>query len=127
MRPDQQIVVPGAASLPHGQALTFTFDDGPHEGRGFVLRLVQDDRETLVAYRNRCAHVSFDLDMGTGQFWSARLGRIYCRTHGACYEPHTGRCDQGPCVGASLEKFEVERRGADAVVRIPGAPASDPT
>lgn len=119
MRAEQRITVPDVASLEHGQARTFTFEDGGYEGRGFVLMLRGSGGEELVAYRNRCAHVEFDLDMGTGQFWSAKLGRIYCRTHGACYEPRTGVCDRGPCVGASLERFEVERRGRDAVVRVP--------
>jgi nitrite reductase/ring-hydroxylating ferredoxin subunit len=63
--------------------------------------------------------VAFDLDMGTGEFWSRKLGRIYCRTHGACYEPRTGVCDRGPCVGKALEKLQVERQGPDAVVSIP--------
>jgi nitrite reductase/ring-hydroxylating ferredoxin subunit len=129
MRATQQIIVPDVASLHHGQARTFTFDDGEHEGRGFVLLLRWPDGagEELVAYRNRCAHVAFDLDMGTGEFWSAKLGRIYCRTHGACYEPVTGICDRGPCVGRGLERFEVERRGGDAVVLVPAAPTlADP-
>lgn len=126
MRPEQRIVVPDVASLAHGQARTFVFDDGEHEGRGFVLVLRWPDGagEELVAYRNRCAHVAFDLDMGTGEFWSAKLGRIYCRTHGACYEPRTGICDRGPCVGRGLEKLAVERHGQDAVVRVPAEPAA---
>jgi nitrite reductase/ring-hydroxylating ferredoxin subunit len=129
MRAAQQIIVPDVASLDHGQARTFTFDDGEDLGRGFVLLLRWPDGagEELVAYRNRCAHVAFDLDMGTGEFWSAKLGRIYCRTHGACYEPRTGICDRGPCVGRGLERFEVERRGGDAVVLVPADSAlADP-
>lgn len=127
MRPQQRIVVADVASLAHGQARTFVFDDGEHEGRGFVLMLREPDasgreREELVAYRNRCAHVAFDLDMGMGEFWSAKLQRIYCRTHGACYEPRTGICDRGPCVGKALEKLAVERQGGDAVVSIPAEP-----
>lgn len=122
-RAEQRILVPDVASLAHGQARTFTFDDGEHEGRGFVLVLRWEggagQEPELVAYRNRCAHVAFDLDMGTGEFWSAKLGRIYCRTHGACYEPRSGICDRGPCVGRGLERFEVERQGEDAVVLVP--------
>lgn len=126
-RPAQRIVVEDAAGLGHGQAHRFTFDDGEHEGRGFVLMLRDEQGEQLVAYRNRCAHVSFDLDMGTGQFWARPLGRIYCRTHGACYEPRSGVCDRGPCVGARLEKFAVERAGDGAVVLIPAEPATPQT
>ena len=120
-RAEQRILVPDVESLTHGQARTFAFDDGDHEGRGFVLalRFPGGPGLELVAYRNRCAHVAFDLDMGTGEFWSAKIGRIYCRTHGACYEPRTGICDRGPCVGRGLERFEVELRGPDAVVLVP--------
>jgi nitrite reductase/ring-hydroxylating ferredoxin subunit len=127
MRIEQRIVVADVASLAHGQARAFTFAERDGEGRGFVLALRDGqaaDME-LVAYRNRCAHVSFDLDMGTGAFWSAKLGRIYCLTHGACYEPRTGICDRGPCVGRGLEKFAVERQGADAVVLIHADPAPE--
>lgn len=133
MRAAQRIVVSDVASLAHGEARVFVFDDGGHEGRGFVLMLRYPERgeqaaqsgatgEELVAYRNRCAHVAFDLDMGTGEFWSRKLGRIYCRTHGACYEPRSGVCDRGPCVGRGLESFAVERHRGDAVVLIPADP-----
>ncbi|MCH9688005.1 MAG: Rieske 2Fe-2S domain-containing protein [Deltaproteobacteria bacterium] len=118
----QEVRVPGVATLEHGQARTFVFEDGDYEGRGFVMALRDETALTLVAYRNRCAHVSFDLDMGTGQFWSSKLSRIYCRTHGACYEPRTGVCDRGPCVGAALESFAVVRDGDDAIVSIGGRP-----
>ena len=126
-RVEQSLRVAEVASLEHGQARTFTFEDGGREGRGFVMALRARDGQgtTLVAYRNRCAHVAFDLDMGTGEFWSSKLGRIYCRTHGACYEPRTGICDRGPCVGRRLEAFAVERDGDDAIVRIAGEPPTD--
>ncbi len=123
-RPEQSIEVADVGTLAHGEARTFTFDDGEYEGRGFVLRVIDDAGDALVAYRNRCAHVSFDLDMGTGQFWTQKLGRIYCRTHGACYEPRTGICDRGPCEGAGLEKFEVQVQQGGAVVLIPAEAAT---
>jgi nitrite reductase/ring-hydroxylating ferredoxin subunit len=124
-RPAQRIEVTQVAGLSHGEARTFSFDDGEAKGWGFVLMVRDDQGEQWVAYRNRCAHVSFDLDMGTGKFWSRKLGRIYCRTHGACYEPRTGICDQGPCVGERLERFEIEPRGEDAVVLIPAEAAHE--
>ena len=32
---------------------------------------------------------------------------LMCQTHGAVYEPDTGLCTRGPCVGASLFPLEV--------------------
>lgn len=110
--------VPGVDSLAHGEALKFPYVRGGEMEEGFVLRVGDE----LVAYRNLCAHWTVDLDMGEGQFWSERLGRIHCQTHGAAYDPHTGVCDAGPCVGGQLEKFTVRRDGADAVVTIPAQP-----
>lgn len=112
----QRIRVEGAGGLAHGEALKFAFVRDGQPLEGFVLKFEQE----LVAYRNRCPHWTVDLDMGDGRFWSSKLDRIYCKTHGALFQPLTGLCDAGPCVGASLEKFEVEREGDDAVVVVPG-------
>jgi nitrite reductase/ring-hydroxylating ferredoxin subunit len=112
--------VPRVGSLAHGEAITFPYLRDNEMEEGFVLRV----GEELVAYRNLCAHWTVDLDMGEGKFWSTRFGRIHCQTHGALYEPTTGVCDAGPCVGGRLEKFEVRRDGADAVVTIPTSGAT---
>jgi nitrite reductase/ring-hydroxylating ferredoxin subunit len=58
--------------------------------------------------------------MGTGRFWSAKTSRIYCMTHGARYEPTTGLCDAGPCVGARLRKFTLRVDGNDVWVQVAG-------
>lgn len=113
----QRVRVEGAVHLEHGAAAKFAF---VREGRpleGFVLKF----GDALVAYRNRCPHWTVDLDMGDGRFWSEKLQRIYCKTHGALFQPTTGLCDAGPCVGDRLEKFELEVDGDDAVVLVPGA------
>jgi nitrite reductase/ring-hydroxylating ferredoxin subunit len=33
-----------------------------------------------------------------------------CATHGAIYEPDTGKCVGGPCRGARLRQVQVEER-----------------
>ncbi|MEM7153392.1 MAG: Rieske 2Fe-2S domain-containing protein [Myxococcota bacterium] len=120
----QQVRVPEVDSLEHGDARTFAFADGEDEAQGFVMMLRDAQGQgSLVAYRNRCAHVPLDLDMGTGRFWAPKVDRIICRTHGACYVPATGLCDRGPCVGGRLEAFAVRQDGSDAVVTIPASPA----
>ena len=117
-----EVRVPGVAGLEHGQARKFPYVLGNDVAEGFILRVGDD----LVAYRNLCAHWHVDLDMGEGKFWSERMGRIYCKTHGAMYEPHSGVCDRGPCVGERLEKFRVRLDGEDALVTIPESVSSDP-
>ena len=113
-----QVTVAGAGLLAHGEAQTFRFERDGETLEGFVMRLRGDEFDGVVAYRNRCAHVGFDLDMGTGRFWSAKLSRIYCMTHGACFRPTDGVCDAGPCLGEALEKFEAHLQGDDAIIKI---------
>jgi len=65
------------------------------------------------AYLNRCAHVSVQLDWNEGEFFDLSGLYLVCATHGAAYEPESGRCVAGPCKGASLVPLEaVEREGA---------------
>ena len=45
---------------------------------------------------------------------------LVCATHGAIYEPDTGRCIGGPCVGDRLERLDVRREGDTIVVTWPG-------
>ena len=39
------------------------------------------------------------MDWQPGEFLDRDLEFIICSTHGATYEPLTGRCAGGPCVG----------------------------
>ncbi len=115
---EQRVRVPGAAKLEHGKAIRFEYGSPNERLPGFVLR-VERPSPALVAFANRCAHVSFDLDMGTGEFWSEKSERIYCMTHGARFRVLDGVCDYGPCEGDRLEQFALEIDGDDAVVTIP--------
>lgn len=108
------------ASLTHGEARTFAFQRADEGSEGFVLRV----GEQLVAFENRCPHWMVDLDMGEGRFFAERSQRIVCQNHGALFDPHTGVCELGPCVGQGLERFELRLEGDDAVVCVPGGTAT---
>jgi nitrite reductase/ring-hydroxylating ferredoxin subunit len=115
-RTDVEVVrVREAAKLTHGETLAFAFARHGVERAGFVLRF----EGALKAFANVCPHWNVDLDLGMGRFYSERLNAIVCRNHGALFEPATGLCRAGPCVGAGLEQFEVSLDGLDALVRIP--------
>jgi nitrite reductase/ring-hydroxylating ferredoxin subunit len=79
------------------------------------------------AYLNRCAHVAMELDWQAGRFFDSDSRWLVCATHGALYEPATGRCAGGPCAGrGGLRPITViERDGVvywqpDDVVQPPG-------
>ncbi|MFN5883491.1 MAG: Rieske (2Fe-2S) protein, partial [Burkholderiales bacterium] len=54
------------------------------------------------AWLNRCAHVPVELDGTPGRFLDDTGQVIVCATHGAVYDPASGRCLRGPCRGKSL-------------------------
>jgi nitrite reductase/ring-hydroxylating ferredoxin subunit len=74
--------------------------------RAFALRY--DGR--VVAYLNRCAHVPTEMDWQAGQFLDLDKRYILCSIHGACYEPASGECVQGPCRGERLMAIDVVER-----------------
>jgi nitrite reductase/ring-hydroxylating ferredoxin subunit len=89
-------------------------------GRGIRHGAVDKSGESVVffvryagephGYLNRCAHVPMELDWSEGQFFETSGLYLMCATHGAIYEPDTGKCVGGPCRGARLRKVSVEER-----------------
>jgi len=65
------------------------------------------------AYLNRCGHLPMEMDYQPNQFFDQTGDWLICATHGATYEPQTGRCRMGPCRGG-LVKIEVSE--ADGTV-----------
>jgi len=65
------------------------------------------------AYLNRCSHVSMEMDYQPNHFFDSSAEWLMCATHGALYDPRTGRCRMGPCRGG-LIKIDVDE--ADGVV-----------
>ena len=62
------------------------------------------------AYLNRCAHVAMEMDYQPNRFFDDSGRWIICATHGALYEPTTGRCMAGPCRHA-LVKIDLSEDG----------------
>jgi len=61
-------------------------------------------------YLNRCAHVAMELDWQEGVFFGIGGHDLLCSTHGASYDPRSGRCLGGPCNGTPLVKLRLEER-----------------
>ena len=95
------------SELSEGETHMFSFKrDGVHI-EAFVARV--DGK--VVAYENLCRHLPVSLDYGDGRVWDSKKRFFVCFTHGARYEPGTGKCVEGPCGGASLHMVDVELRG----------------
>ena len=90
--------------LPTGSAKRFSFKrDGLR-----IDAFIANSNGDIVAYENLCRHLPITLDYGDGEFFSKDNNLFVCQTHGAFYEPKTGLCIAGPCVGASLIPLETE-------------------
>jgi nitrite reductase/ring-hydroxylating ferredoxin subunit len=95
-------------------------DGGP--ASAFVVRY----RGVVAGFLNRCSHVAMELDWLPGLFFDMEGRYLVCATHGAIYEPDTGACAGGPCLGrGGLQRLNVvEREGR--IWWIPDAYVSAP-
>jgi nitrite reductase/ring-hydroxylating ferredoxin subunit len=108
--------------LDSGPGLRFAASVAGRAVTGFVVR----HRGAVVGYLNQCAHVAMELDWQPGVFFDADGQTLMCATHGALYDPATGRCVGGACAGrGGLRKLVViEQDGGlywqpDEIVRAP--------
>ncbi|MGB9429553.1 MAG: Rieske (2Fe-2S) protein [Gammaproteobacteria bacterium] len=62
----------------------------------------------LYAYRNVCPHAGNFLNWKADAFLTRDETLIMCSAHGALFDPATGQCVAGPCVGRSLQPIPVE-------------------
>lgn len=65
------------------------------------------------AYLNQCSHVPMEMDYQPNQFFDSTGHWLMCATHGAMYDPPTGRCRMGPCRGGLVA---IEVTEADGLV-----------
>ena len=72
------------------------------------------------AWLNRCAHVPVELDGIPGRFLDDTGRVIVCATHGAVYDPASGRCLRGPCRGKSLHPVACRERDGWIEAGSPG-------
>ena len=96
-----------SAELPEkGRAIVFDVLQWREPMHAFVLRF--DGR--VLAYLNRCVHAQTEMDWQPGEFLDSRKEFILCASHGAAYEPHSGKCAGGPCGRGRLTALQVEER-----------------
>ncbi len=93
-----------------GRGLRFDASVGGRPATCFVLR----HRGVVVGYLNRCAHVAMELDWQPGVFFDAEGEFVMCATHGALYDPASGRCVGGACTGrGGLRQVQVVEQGGE--------------
>jgi nitrite reductase/ring-hydroxylating ferredoxin subunit len=90
----------------------FVFGEASRRGEILVLR----KHGKVHAYVNSCPHMGTPLDSFPDQFLDSSGRYLICSTHGARFEPESGLCVQGPCLGESLMRVPILLRDGCVVI-----------
>jgi nitrite reductase/ring-hydroxylating ferredoxin subunit len=110
-----------AAEVPPGAAAKFPVNWRGARVEGFVVNF--DGR--YHAYVNRCAHAGTPLDWWPNEFFTDDGRLLICATHGALFEPDSGRCAGGPCGGSALRPLVVRVEDGQVIVSVRPEDADD--
>ena len=80
---------------------------------GQDLLLILRTGGQLRLYRDACPHQGVPMAWRKDAYLNGDATRVVCYAHGAQFEPDTGLCVLGPCLGESLQPvaFEVDAEG----------------
>jgi len=67
-------------------------------------------QQVVYSYINSCAHLGIELDWTPGYLFDQDGRYLICSTHGALFEPESGFCVAGPCIGKSLTPVAVSEK-----------------
>jgi nitrite reductase/ring-hydroxylating ferredoxin subunit len=106
MADGERLICASSALADAGKGVRFEVEYFGETAPAFVVRHVG----VVHGYLNRCAHVAMELDWQEGVFFDSTGHDLLCSTHGAAYEPSSGRCIGGPCNRSPLVKLRIEER-----------------
>ena len=92
----------------------------------FALKSVTLEKDAFLiyfkkhcyAYENSCPHTGVNLNWQKEQFFSFDGLFLQCSLHGALFEPASGVCVYGPCLGESLKSIHIVNE--DGIVYVSG-------
>jgi len=106
MAEGERLICASAALVDSERGVRFEVDYFGKPAPAFAVRYAGRVR----GYLNRCAHVAMELDWQEGVFFDLTGHDLLCSTHGAAYDPASGRCRGGPCNGSPLVRLRIEER-----------------
>lgn len=75
------------------------------EGRFRTSIFIQKTKDGVGVYLNFCPHAGTPLNLFDEKFMDLRGRHLMCKTHGALFNPQTGKCVRGPCKGKYLRSI----------------------
>lgn len=103
----RRLICRGGDLLDSGDGVRFEVDCAGLPTQAFAVRY----GGKVYAYLNRCGHMPMELDWMPGKFFDGHGSLLICSTHGALYEPGSGRCLAGPCANGLVPVAVEERDG----------------
>ncbi|MBI4292377.1 MAG: Rieske (2Fe-2S) protein [Betaproteobacteria bacterium] len=102
-----RLICRGSDLVDSGGGVRFEVDCSGVPTQAFAVRY----GGKVYAYLNRCGHMPMELDWMPGKFFDGNGSLLICSTHGALYEPASGRCLAGPCANGLVPVAVEERDG----------------
>tara|TARA_B100000767_G_scaffold264728_1_gene279981 strand:+ start:761 stop:1099 length:339 start_codon:yes stop_codon:yes gene_type:complete len=109
---DNRVVIKKEDFIRDPSTVKFKFLEGGKEYPGFIALF---DKK-YYAYKNKCQHLPVEIDWDNNEFFEEEEKFIVCATHGALYDPTTGKCLMGPCVGKSLEILSIQIKADELII-----------
>ena len=73
---------------------------------------------TINAWINSCPHDGRPLCRDPNYVWDSSGRYLECMNHQATFDPNTGMCTDGPCVGDSLLGVKIHQEGGQIVLSL---------
>ena len=105
--PPEKAAIARQEEIADGQGRRFEVGKGPSRVDGVLVRF----GGRFYAYINRCKHMPMPLDLVKNHFFTANKKHLRCQSHGAMYDPTTGKCHAGPCRGKGLDPLRITVEG----------------
>lgn len=107
-RSSERLICTAADLADGGDGVRFSVTHRDQDLPAFAVRFAG----RAHAYLNRCTHRDTQLDWDPGRFFDADRRLLICATHGALYQPDTGKCVGGPCRGGLVKLKVIEKNSA---------------
>ncbi len=111
----RDVVVGTVGDLAPGTTRKFVLPTAGEPPEAFLVNVAG----TLHAWVNRCRHVEISMDWVEGRFLDESGRYVVCATHGALYEPASGKCVAGPPFGRSLIRVPLRIEGDQVIAAVP--------
>ncbi|MEQ1591497.1 MAG: Rieske 2Fe-2S domain-containing protein [Thiobacillaceae bacterium] len=109
MADSERLICAADAVQEQGTGVRFEIDRTGLKQNAFVIRFKGAPR----AFLNQCGHVPVELDWQEGEFFDDTRLYLICSTHGALYDPVSGRCISGRCAGRGLIPLPVNEHNGN--------------